>query len=83
MNVTVFGGARPRPGDPAYDDAFRLGALLGQAGHTVLTGGYMGTMEAVSHGASQAGAHVIGVTCEELERWRSSRPNPWVSEVCR
>jgi uncharacterized protein (TIGR00725 family) len=80
MNVTVFGGARPRPGEPEYLQAVRLGSLLGKAGHTVLTGGYTGTMEAVSRGASEAGAHVIGVTCREIEAWRPSPANPWVKE---
>ncbi len=78
--VTVFGGAQPRPGDEAYQQALRLGALLGSAGYTVLTGGYIGTMEAVSRGAAENGGHVIGVTCEEIEAWRPLRANPWVQE---
>ena len=80
MNVTVFGGARPCPGEPEYIQAVHLGSLLGKAGHTVLTGGYTGTMEAVSRGASEAGAHVIGVTCRELEAWRPTLANHWVKE---
>lgn len=44
--VTVFGGASPT--EPDYNAALRLGRLLGQAGCSVLTGGYIGTMEAVS-----------------------------------
>jgi len=83
MKVTVFGGAHPRPGEPAYEEALQLGRLLGQAGHTVLTGGYIGTMEAVSRGAAETGAHVIGVTCEEIERWRQNRANAWVKEEWR
>jgi uncharacterized protein (TIGR00730 family) len=83
MNVTVFGGAKPTPQDPAYLEAFHLGELLGRAGYTVLTGGYVGTMEAVSRGASEAGAHVIGITCEEIENWRPIRANPWVREERR
>jgi uncharacterized protein (TIGR00730 family) len=80
MNITVFGGAAPRPGEPAYEEAMRLGGLLARAGHTVLTGGYVGTMEAVSRGAAEAGGHVIGVTCEEIERWRPTKANAWVKE---
>lgn len=83
MNVTVFGGASPRPGEPEYEQAVRLGSLLGKAGHTVLTGGYTGTMEAVSRGASEAGAHVIGVTCVEIEAWRPTPANAWVKEERR
>lgn len=80
MKITVFGGAAPQPGDPAYEDARLLGFSLGKAGHTLLTGGYVGTMEAVSKGAHEAGAHVIGVTCEEIEAWRKRKANAWVKE---
>jgi uncharacterized protein (TIGR00730 family) len=80
MKVTVFGGSSPKPGEPAYEEALQLGQLLGQAGHTVLTGGYTGIMEAVSKGAAEAGGHVIGVTCQEIERWRPTKANAWVQE---
>ncbi len=83
MNVTIFGSADPKPGSSAYQQAWLLGKLLAQAGHVVLTGGYIGTMEAISRGAAEAGGHVIGVTCEEIERWRPVRPNPWVKEEWR
>jgi len=83
MKVTVFGGSHPEPGSPSYQQAYDLGRLLGSAGHTVLTGGYIGTMEAVSRGAAEAGAHVIGVTCDEIERWRPIKPNAWVQEERR
>ncbi len=80
MNITIFGGASPKPGEPAYEDARELGYTLGKAGHTILTGGYIGTMEAASRGAAEAGAHVIGSTCDEIEVWRGTRANPWVKE---
>lgn len=83
MRVTVFGGSKPQPGEPSYQEALQLGKLLGSAGYTVLTGGYIGTMEAVSRGAAEAGGHVIGVTCDEIEAWRSVSPNPWVQEELR
>lgn len=80
MNITVFGGSTPRPGEPSYADAQRLGRLLAEAGHSVLTGGYMGTMEAVSRGAAEADGRVIGVTCTQIEAWRQAKANPWVQE---
>jgi uncharacterized protein (TIGR00730 family) len=83
MNITVFGGSEPKAGDAAYAEAQELGRLLAQRGHTVLTGGYIGTMEAVSRGASEAGGHVIGVTCEEIEAWRPGGANRWVKEERR
>ncbi len=83
MNVAVFGGSRPKPGEPAYNEALSLGRLLAERGYIVLTGGYIGTMEAVSRGASEAGGHVIGVTCAEIERWRPVAANAWVKEEWR
>ena len=83
MRITVFGGSAPKPNEPAYQEAYRLGQLIGSAGHTVLTGGYIGTMEAVSKGVNEAGGHVIGVTCDEIEHWRSVAPNKWVMEEVR
>ncbi len=83
MKVSVFGGSQPPTGSPAYLEAVELGKLLAVNGHTVLTGGYIGTMEAVSRGAAEAGGHVIGVTCEEIEKWRPLGANPWVQEEWR
>jgi uncharacterized protein (TIGR00730 family) len=80
LKITVFGGASPKPDTPDYLEAYQLGTMLGKAGHTVLTGGYIGTMEAVSKGANEAGAHVIGVTCEAIEKWRPIKVNRWVHE---
>jgi hypothetical protein len=83
MNITIFGGSQPKDGTPAYEEARELGSLLAQRGHVVLTGGYMGTMEAASRGAHEAGGHVIGVTCTDIEDWRKSKPNQWVKEEIR
>jgi uncharacterized protein (TIGR00730 family) len=83
MRVSVFGGSEPKEGDAAYAEAQELGKLLAEHGHTVLTGGYIGTMEAVSRGAHDAGGHVIGVTCAEIERWRPIGANRWVKEELR
>ena len=80
MNISVFGGSQPKEGDAAYAEAQELGKLLAERGYCVLTGGYIGTMEAVSRGASGAGGHVIGVTCAEIERWRGVGANQWVKE---
>lgn len=83
MKVSVFGSSQPKPGDKTYTQALELGGLLAQRGHVVLTGGYMGTMEAVSRGAAEAGGHVIGVTCSDIEKWRTVGANPWVKEEIR
>ncbi len=83
IRITVFGGSQPKPGDPVYQQALHLGELIASSGYIVLTGGYIGTMEAVSRGAAEAGGHVIGVTCDEIEAWRPVRPNPWLTEEMR
>src|SRR6185503_8247449 len=80
MRISVFGSSQSREGDTAYSEAIGLGRLLAERGHTVLTGGYIGTMEAVSRGAKEAGGHVIGVTCEDIETWRKVKANAWVME---
>ena len=83
MRVSVFGGSQPKEDSTAYAEATELGKLLAQGGHTVLTGGYIGVMEAVSRGAGETGGHVIGVTCEEIETWRPIKANAWVMEEIR
>lgn len=78
--ISVFGSARPKVGSDDYVLAERVGRLLAEAGCTVATGGYSGTMEAVSKGANEAGGHVIGVTTAQLERIRPIPPNQYVIE---
>ena len=51
-----------------------MGTALARAGFAVATGGYGGVMEAVSMGASEAGATVFGVVARSLP----GRSNPWV-----
>ena len=81
--ITVFGGSTPRPGEPAYQQAYDLGRLIAGGGYAVLTGGYSGTMEAVSRGANEHGGMVYGVTCSDIEAWRPLPPNQWVKEEMR
>jgi len=83
MKVSVFGGSQPMEESTAYAEARELGKLLAQREHIVLTGGYIGVMEAVSRGAQEAGGHVIGVTCEDIEVWRPIKANSWVMEEIR
>jgi uncharacterized protein (TIGR00730 family) len=78
--ISVFGSSAPQPGQPDYEAALELGRLLAQAGFAVASGGYIGIMEAVSQGAAEVGGQVIGVTCDEIERWRAVGPNRWISQ---
>ncbi|MBK7896567.1 MAG: LOG family protein [Anaerolineaceae bacterium] len=81
--ISVFGSSAPQPGSAAFAEARLVGQLLAQAGFAVATGGYSGTMTAVSQGAAEAGGHVIGVTCDQIEQFRPFGPNRWVQEEIR
>jgi uncharacterized protein (TIGR00730 family) len=81
--ISVFGSSTPVADSVPYREAHRVGQLLAEAGYAVATGGYSGTMAAVSQGAAEAGGHVIGVTSEQIERWRPLGPNQWVAEEIR
>jgi predicted Rossmann-fold nucleotide-binding protein len=74
--VTIFGGAKCREGDPEYAQAVQVGALLGESGFTICTGGYAGIMEAASRGAHERGGRVIGITMNQFK----SEPNRFLTE---
>ena len=78
--VAVFGSSQTEPGSIEWEGALRAGTRLAEAGYAVITGGYGGTMEAVSSGAAVAGGHVIGVTAPVLFPERSAA-NPFVHEL--
>jgi uncharacterized protein (TIGR00730 family) len=81
--ISVFGSSAPQPGSADYEAARDLGRRLAEAGFTVQSGGYLGVMQGVSQGASEAGGHVIGVTCAQIEEFRPLKANPWVKEEIR
>lgn len=83
--VTVFGSYSPKPGEPLYDSAYRIGHALGRAGYVVCNGGYDGTMEASCKGAKDAGGRTIGVTCAIFSDYRglTLRANPYVDREIR
>lgn len=81
--IAVFGSSAPKEGQPDYEEAREVGRLLAESGFAVATGGYSGTMTAVSHGAAEAGGHVIGVTCSKIEQFRPLGPNRWIHEEIR
>jgi uncharacterized protein (TIGR00730 family) len=78
--ISVFGSATPAADSIPYREAYLIGRFLAEAGLAVATGGYSGTMAAVSQGAAEAGGRVIGVTSAQIERWRPLGANPWVGE---
>lgn len=78
--ITVFGSSYPKPGSADYEAARNLGRQLAQAGFTIQSGGYYGMMAGVSQGAGEAGGHIIGITCTQIERFRGIVANQWVKE---
>src|SRR5919112_5822326 len=62
--VSVFGSARTPPTHPYYEMARECGALLAEAGFTVITGGGPGIMEAANRRAFEAGGTSIGCNIE-------------------
>jgi uncharacterized protein (TIGR00730 family) len=80
--VAVFGAAFLPEEGTAFRTAFELGAEIALRGWSVASGGYGGTMAAVSRGAAEAGGRVIGVTCDTFSL-AGRRTNPWVKEEIR
>lgn len=83
MKISIFGSSHPSEGDSLYTSAYKLGQELARAGHIILSGGYIGIMEAVSRGAHDANGYTIGITCGEIENWRMVKPNVWLDEIRR
>jgi uncharacterized protein (TIGR00730 family) len=77
--ITIFGSSRSNEGDPDYREAHELGRLLAEAGFTICSGGYSGSMEAVSRGAREGGGKTIGVTVDVIRR----NCNEWLDEEIR
>lgn len=80
MTVAVFGSSQTEPGSPEWADAEFVGRAFARAGHSVVTGGYGGTMAAVSKGATEAGGVAIGVTAPTLFPGREGA-NQYVSKL--
>ena len=62
--VSIFGSARTPEDAPEYALARLVGARLGEAGFTVITGGGPGIMEAGNRGAQEGGGRSVGLNIE-------------------
>lgn len=78
QGVTIFGSARTPEGNKYYEKARLLGQMLAHNGHTVITGGGPGIMEAANRGAFEYGGRSIGLNVE-LEH--EQHPNPYLTDV--
>ncbi|MDJ0953925.1 MAG: LOG family protein [Acidimicrobiia bacterium] len=75
--IAVFGSSQSRPGDAEYAAGVECGRLVAEAGLSVATGGYGGTMEAVCRGAAEAGGPTVGITAPTVFPGRTGA-NKWV-----
>lgn len=64
QGVSIFGSARLAPDSKYCKLATELGMKLAQNGHSVITGGGPGIMEAANKGAYEAGGRSIGLNIE-------------------
>lgn len=76
--VTVFGSSRVGPAHTEYDEALKLGRLIGERRWVLCNGGYNGTMEAAARGAKEAGGATIGVT---VPSFLETKPNLWIDQM--
>ena len=79
--ITVYGSSQVGPEDAVYQDALWIGQELARAGYAVMSGGYLGVMEAVSKGAKMSGGHVIGVTTDQIGLQFNVQPNRYLDET--
>ncbi len=67
MNICVFCSSSNAINEVYFNEARKLGVLIGQGGHTLINGGAnVGLMEAVTIEASRAGAKTIGIIPERM-----------------
>ena len=60
--ISYFGFADAKPGDPLYQEAFECSKYLTAKGYVAINGGGPGTMRAVSEGAKAVNGTAVGVT---------------------
>jgi uncharacterized protein (TIGR00730 family) len=72
--VTVFGGARFKAGSEFYEEAQRLGSILGEAGVPVITGGGPGVMEGANKGCYASSTASVGLN---ISLSSEQEPNPY------
>ncbi|MBR3319694.1 TIGR00730 family Rossman fold protein [Candidatus Saccharibacteria bacterium] len=78
QGVTIYGSARIKENNKYYKEARHLGELLAQNGHTVITGGGPGIMEAANRGSYEYGGRSIGLN---ITLSHEQHPNPYLTDM--
>jgi hypothetical protein len=73
--ITFFGSARFKEGNKYYEMARQTAKILGQNGHTIMTGGGPGIMEAANRGAKEGGGTSV---CCNIELPHEQGSNPYL-----
>jgi hypothetical protein len=67
MNICVFCSSSNAINEVYFEEAKKLGKIIGDGGHTLINGGAnVGLMEAVTIAASNAGAKTVGIIPERM-----------------
>jgi len=77
QGVSIFGSARTKETSKYYQSARKLGGLLANNGHPVVTGGGHGIMKAASFGAHEYGGRSLGLN---IILPHEQTLNPYVSD---
>lgn len=75
--ITSFGTAFIDEKDALYNEIESIGQIIANAGYKVCSGGYYGSMEAISKGAKNGNGSTIGITVKD---WKQL-PNKYIDEI--
>lgn len=74
--ITSFGTAFIDQSEPLYAEIVEIGRHIADSGYSVCSGGYSGSMEAISKGAISAGGYTVGIGV----KGNNSQPNEYLKE---
>jgi uncharacterized protein (TIGR00730 family) len=76
--VSIYGSARAKQGDKAYEDARTIAKVLASKGCSIVTGGGPGVMEAANRGAQEGGGLSVGLN---IDLPFEQEANPYIDKL--
>lgn len=76
--VSIYGSARAKEGEKAYEDARKIAMALSSRGCSIITGGGPGVMEGANRGAQEGGGLSVGLN---IELPFEQKPNPYIDRL--